>query len=245
MRFAVLSLFPELFEAFGNHGMIRRAIELGKITLKTIQIRDFAGGRHRVTDDRPYGGGPGMVMKPEPIAGALQAVSKEMPDALRINLTPQGRPFSQEVARQLACEKGLILLCGRYEGIDERICRKYIDDEISIGDYVLTGGEIAAMVVVDAVSRFIPGVLGCRDSCEDDSFSDRLLEHAHYTRPAEFEGETVPETLLSGDHQRIRQWRLKSSVIRTFMKRKDLLCRHPLTDEELDVLESWKKENPS
>jgi tRNA (guanine37-N1)-methyltransferase len=242
MQFAVLTLFPELFEAFGNHGMIRRAVELQKISLKTIQIRDFAEGRHRVTDDRPYGGGPGMVMKPEPIAKALQAASREVPGALKIHLTPQGRPFKQAAARDLACEKGLILLCGRYEGIDERICQNFIDDEISIGDYVLTGGEIAAMVVIDAVCRFIPGVLGCEGSCEDDSFSNHLLEHAHYTRPPEFEGEAVPEILRSGDHRRIKQWRLRSSMIRTFLKRKDLLSRHLLTAEELSILEDWQKE---
>lgn len=242
MQIVVLTLFPELFESFGNHGMIRRAVELEKISLRTIQIRDFAEGRHRITDDRPYGGGPGMVMKPEPIACALQTASMEATDALRIHLTPQGRPFSQAVARELAREKGLILLCGRYEGIDERICQDYIDDEISIGDYILTGGELAAMVVIDASIRFIPGVLGCADSCEDDSFSGRLLEHAHYTRPPEFEEEMVPDVLLSGDHRRIKHWRLESSMIRTFLKRKDLLYQKTLTDEELNILKNWQKE---
>jgi len=242
MRFVVLTLFPELFDTFRNHGMIHRAVELQKISVQTIQIRDFAEGRHQVTDDRPYGGGPGMVMKPEPLAGALRAAMLMVPDARKIHLTPQGRPFSNTLARQLAKEKDLILLCGRYEGIDERICRNFIDDEISIGDYILTGGELAAMVVIDAVSRFIPGVLGCADSPEDDSFSDRLLEHAHYTRPSEFEGEPVPEVLLSGDHGRIEQWRLQSSLIRTFIKRKDLLLKHALTSEELKILKSWHKE---
>lgn len=242
MQFVVLTLFPELLESFGNHGIIRRAVELQKISLKTIQIRDFAEGRHRVTDDRPYGGGPGMVMKPEPIARALQAASMEAPDALKIHLTPQGRPFSHTIAGELAQKKGLILLCGRYEGIDERIGDGFIDDEISIGDYILTGGEIAAMVVIDAVSRFIPGVLGCADSCEDDSFSKRLLEHAHYTRPYEFNGEAVPEILLSGDHQRVKHWRLLSSMIRTLLKRKDLLFRRLLTHEELDILQDFQKD---
>jgi tRNA (guanine37-N1)-methyltransferase len=242
MQFVVLTLFPELFDTFRNHGMIRRAVELQKIVVQTIQIRDFAEGRHHVTDDRPYGGGPGMVMKPEPVAGAMRAALMAAPDARKIHLTPQGRPFSHIMARQLAKEKELILLCGRYEGIDERICQDFIDDEVSIGDYVLTGGELAAMVVIDAVSRFIPGVLGCSDSSEDDSFSDRLLEHAHYTRPSEFEGEPVPVVLLSGDHGRIEQWRLQSSLIRTFLKRKDLLFNHVLTDEELKILKGWQKE---
>lgn len=242
MQVVVLTLFPELFDTFRNHGMIRRAVELQKISLQTIQIRDFAEGRHHVTDDRPYGGGPGMVMKPEPVAGAMRAALITAPDAKKIHLTPQGRPFSHTMALQLAEEKELILLCGRYEGIDERICQDLIDDEISIGDYILTGGELAAMVVIEAVSRFIPGVLGCADSSEDDSFSDRLLEHAHYTRPSEFEGESVPEVLLSGNHGRIEQWRLQSSLIRTFLKRKDLLLKHALTDEELKILKTWQKE---
>lgn len=242
MQFVVLTLFPELFDTFQNHGMIRRGIELQKISVRTIQIRDFAEGRHRVTDDRPYGGGPGMVMKPEPVAGAMRSALMAVPDAIKIHLTPQGRPFSHNMARQLAQEKELILLCGRYEGIDERICRDFIDDEVSIGDYVLTGGELAAMVVIDAVSRFIPGVLGCSNSFEDDSFSNRFLEHAHYTRPCEFEGEPVPEVLVSGDHAKIEHWRLKSSLMRTFLKRKDLLIKHALTDEELKILKGWQKE---
>jgi tRNA (guanine37-N1)-methyltransferase len=242
MRFVVLTLFPELFDTFRNHGMIRRAVELQKISVQTIQIRDFAEGRHQVADDRPYGGGPGMVMKPEPLAGALRAAMMMIPDARKIHLTPQGRPFSNTLARQLAKEKELVLLCGRYEGIDERICQNFIDDEVSIGDYILTGGELAAMVLIDAVSRFIPGVLGCADSPEDDSFSDRLLEHAHYTRPFEFEGESVPEVLLSGDHGRIEQWRLQSSIVRTLLKRKDLLLEHALTSEELKILKDWQKE---
>lgn len=242
MRFVVLTLFPELFDSFRNHGMIRRAVELDKVSVKTIQIRDYAKGRHQVADDRPYGGGPGMVMKPEPVAGAIRAAMKEAPNARRVLLTPQGRTFSHNMARQLAGEKGIIFLCGRYEGVDERVCQEFFDDEISIGDYVLTGGELAAMVVIDAVSRFIPGVLGCTDSPENDSFSDRLLEHAHYTRPFEFESETVPEVLISGDHGRIKQWRLQSSLIRTFFKRKDLLLNHLLSDEELKILKKWQEE---
>lgn len=242
MQFVVLTLFPELIDTFQNHGMIRRAVEFNKISVKTIQIRDFAEGRHQVTDDRPYGGGPGMVMKPEPVAGALRAALMETPTARKIHLTPQGRPFSQTMAQELAEEKGLIFLCGRYEGVDERVCQDLIDDEISIGDYILTGGELAAMVVIDAVTRMIPGVLGCAESPENDSFSDRFLEHAHYTRPYDFEGESVPEVLVSGNHGRIKQWRLQSSLIRTFLKRKDLLLKHVLNEEELKILKDWQKE---
>jgi tRNA (guanine37-N1)-methyltransferase len=242
MQFVVLTLFPELFDTFRNHGIIRRAVESQKISIKTIQIRNFAEGKHQVTDDRPYGGGPGMVMKPEPMAGAMRAALREVPDARKIHLTPQGKPFSHTMARQLVKEKELVFLCGRYEGIDERICQNYVDDEVSIGDYILTGGELAAMVIIDAVSRLIPGVLGCADSSEDDSFSDRLLEHEHYTRPPNFEGEPVPEVLLSGDHGQIEHWRLQSSLIRTFFKRKDLLLKHALTDEEIKILKCWHKE---
>ncbi len=242
MRFVVLTLFPELFEPFWNHGMIRRAVELGKITAETIQIRDFAAGRHHVVDDRPYGGGPGMVMKPEPLAEAVRSAEAKAPGARKILMTPQGRPFSQELARELAEQESLILVCGRYEGIDERFCQDFIDDEISVGDYVLTGGELAAMIVVDASCRFVPGVLGCADSSGDDSFSNRLLEHAQYTRPFEFEGESVPETLLSGNHAEIERWRMRSSLIRTFLKRSDLLTQRKLSAEELAILESWKTE---
>lgn len=242
MQFIVLSLFPELFEPFWKHGMIRRAMELNRISAQTIQIRDFAEGKHRVVDDRPYGGGPGMVMKPDPLAGAIREAEKIAPRALKVLLSPQGRPFSQTVAEELARKDGLILVCGRYEGIDERICQNYIEDEISIGDYVLTGGELGAMVVIDAVSRFIPGFLGCEDSCGDDSFSDCLLEHPHFTRPFEFEGQKVPETLLTGNHAKIEHWRLRSSLIRTFLKRKDLLRKRPLTGTEISIMESWRDE---
>ncbi len=240
MKFVVLTLFPELFEPFWGHGMIRKAIESGRITAQTIQIRDFAEGRHKVVDDRPYGGGPGMVMKPEPLAKAIREAEKGVPEARKILLSPQGRAFSQALAAELAREKSLVLLCGRYEGIDERICQDFVHDEISIGDYVLTGGELAAMVVVDAVVRFVPGVLGCADSSEDDSFSDKLLEHAHYTRPFEFEGETVPETLLSGNHGEVEKWRLRSSLVRTFLKRPDLLHQRLLKKEEIAILAELK-----
>ena len=239
MNFTVLSIFPEMFEPFRAHGIIRRAIERNKISVSTINIRDFAEGRHKITDDRPYGGGCGMVMKPEPLAGAIRSAQKKSPDSITIQLTPQGRVFNQKIAQQFALYDGLILVCGRYEGIDERICQNFIDDEISIGDYVLTGGELASMVLIDAVTRLIPGVLGGVDSAEKDSFSDDLLEHAQYTRPETFEGENVPAVLLSGHHKKIEEWKLETSLIRTFLKRKDLLTNRLLTKQEIEILKKW------
>ena len=241
MQFAVLTIFPEMLTAFCGHGIFRRAIEQHKISIDSIDIRAFAKGRHRVTDDRPYGGGCGMVMKPEPLAAAIRAARKKAPNARTILLTPQGRPFNQQLALEMAAGDGLNLVCGRYEGVDERIVGKFIDDEISIGDYVLTGGELAAMVVIDAVARLIPGVLGGADSAEKDSFSEDLLEHGHYTRPPEFEGEAVPEVLLSGNHEEIRKWRLEASLVRTVLKRPDLLAGRDYTAEEIALLKRWHR----
>lgn len=239
MNFDVLTIFPEMFTGFWKHGIIRRALEEGKISARATDIRDFAEGRHKVTDDRPYGGGCGMVMKPEPLAGAIRAVRKKLPQAKTILLTPQGRSFNQEIARELAKVKGLILVCGRYEGVDERIGHDFIDDEISIGDYVLTGGELGAMVLIDAVTRLIPGILGGIDSAEKDSFSQDLLEHAHFTRPRLFEGREVPDVLLSGNHAAIESWRLEMSLIRTFLKRPDLLKSKSLSGSEIEILKKW------
>ena len=239
MNFIVLTIFPEMFKSFWAHGIIKRAIERNKISASTINIRDFAEGRHKSTDDRPYGGGCGMVMKPEPLAGAIRLAKKKFPDSITIQLTPQGRVFNQKIAQKLALHDGLILVCGRYEGIDERIQMNLIDDEISIGDYVLTGGELAAMVIIDAATRLIPGTLGGVDSAEKDSFSDDLLEHAQYTRPRTFEGEDVPEVLLSGNHKEIEKWKLETSLIRTFLKRKDLLKNRPLSKQEIEILKKW------
>ena len=239
MKFSVLTIFPELFDSFREHGIVRRALERRQVTIDTVNIRDFAEGRHRVTDDRPYGGGAGMVMKPEPLAASIRAVKAQMPDASVVLLSPQGKVLNQKVARQLAVASGLILVCGRYEGVDERVHHSLIDTELSIGDYVLTGGEVAAMVVMDAVIRLLPGVLGDEASAEHDSFSEDLLEHAHYTRPQEFEGEPVPEVLLSGDHAKISRWRWESALIRTFLKRPDLLVQRRLTPQEIDILKKW------
>lgn len=242
MDFSVLTIFPDMFEAFWHHGMVQRAMNQGQIRACAIDIRDFAQGRHRVTDDRPYGGGCGMVMKPEPLAAAIRAAKKRSPGSRTLLLSPQGRRFDQAMARSLATTQGLTLICGRYEGVDERICQEFIDDEISIGDYVLTGGELGAMVIIDAVTRLLPGVLGGDESAEKDTFSNDLIEHAHYTRPPVFEGINVPEVLLSGHHEKINQWRLETSLIRTFLKRPDLLRDRPFSGEEIDILKRWCSE---
>jgi tRNA (guanine37-N1)-methyltransferase len=238
MNFGILTIFPEIFDSFLAHGIVRRAVENAIIRVTPVNIRDFARGKHRSTDDRPYGGGNGMVMTPEPLAGALAWAREQIPDAAVILLSPQGRPFTQPLAQQLALRNGLILVCGRYEGVDERIYG-HIDDEISIGDYVLTGGEPAAMVMIDAVTRLLPEALGGADSAGSDSFSDHLLEYAQYTRPPVFEGEGVPDVLLSGNHADIASWRLESSLIRTLLKRPDLLKDKELSDREKAVLKKW------
>lgn len=237
MNFTVLTLFPEMFSALLMGGIIKRSVESRRIAIETIDIRDFAEGRHRTVDDRPYGGGCGMVMKPEPLAGAVRHAKRRHPEAYTILLTPQGRLFNQGLARELAGYAGLILVCGRYEGIDERICLGLVDEELSIGDYVLTGGEPAAMVIIDAVSRLVPGALGNEQSAEDDSFSTGLLEYPQYTRPKSFEGAQVPDVLLSGNHRAIRQWRRQASLVRTFLKRPDLLLDQPLTPGDIVFLE--------
>jgi len=242
MDFVVLTIFPDMFDPFWNHGIIRRAIEQKKISASTINIRDYARDRHQVTDDKTYGGGSGMVMKPEPLAGAIRAATQKLPTAGSVLLTPQGRPFHQNMARELASFDGLVLICGRYEGVDERICHDLIDYEISIGDYVLTGGELAAMIIIDAVTRLIPGALGGENAAENDSFSNGLLEHAHYTRPQRYEGQEVPEVLLSGHHQEIERWRLESSLMRTLLKRPDLLQQKRLNQQEIIILDKWRNE---
>ena len=242
MHFTVLSIFPEMFDPFWGHGIVRRAIENNKIFASAVSIRNYAADRHQVTDDRPYGGGSGMVMKPEPLAAAIRDANKTLHAAKTVLLTPQGRVFNQQMARELASFEGLILVCGRYEGVDERICHDLIDYEISIGDYVITGGELAAMIIIDAVTRLIPGVLGGEDAAEKDSFSDGLLEHAHYTRPSKFEGREVPEVLLSGHHREIEKWRLESSMMRTLIKRPDLLQKKDLNRQEYEILKKWRLE---
>ena len=239
MKFTVLTIFPEMFDSFRAHGIIKRAIEREKIVTSTIDIRDYATDRHQMTDDRPYGGGSGMVMKPEPLAAAIRAAKEKAPSSRSILMTPQGRVFNQGMAQQLADLSELILICGRYEGVDERVAHDLVDDQISIGDYILTGGELAAMVVIETVTRLIPGTLGSEASAENDSFSEGLLEHAHYTRPRNFEGLQVPEVLVSGHHQEIEHWRRESSVMRTLLGRPDLLRNRKLSASEVEILEKW------
>jgi len=242
MNFTVLTLFPEMFASLLVGGIIKRSVENKRISIQTIDIRDFASNRHRTVDDRPYGGGCGMVMKPEPLAAAIRHAKGRQPEALTLLLTPQGRLFDQALARELTGCGGLILICGRYEGVDERIRQELVDEELSVGDYVLTGGELAAMVVIDAVSRLLPGVLGNEASADEESFTTGLLEYPQYTRPSSFEGGQVPDTLVSGDHGAIRKWRREASLIRTFLKRPDLLLDRPLTSQDLKVLAKLQKE---
>ena len=239
MNFTVLTIFPEMFELFWQHGIIGKAVTKGLLGVSVINIRDYAHDKHQVTDDRPYGGGSGMVMKPEPLAAAIRSARQRLPESRTVLLTPQGRTLNQERAQVLAASEGLILVCGRYEGVDERINQSFIDEEISIGDYVLMGGELAAMVLMEAVTRLIPGVLGNANSAGMDSFNENLLEHPHFTRPPVFEGEAVPEVLRSGNHKAIDQWRLEMSLIRTFLKRADLLKAKRLSRQDIDILKKW------
>lgn len=219
----ILTLFPEYFDSPLQSSIVRRAIEAELARVDRTDIRDFATDKHRTADDLPYGGGAGMVMKAEPLVGALEHARAALPDAPRIYLTPQGEPFSQRIADEQAAGPGMILVCGHYEGIDERVRDGWIDREISIGDYVLTGGEPAALVVLDAVIRKVKGVVGNPDSLADDSFSEPRLEYPHYTRPREFRGMEVPDVLLSGHHAKIDEWRREKALERTRARRPDLL----------------------
>lgn len=236
MLFDVLTIFPALFVSPLEEGILRKARQEGKIQVRLTDIRDFADDRHATTDDRPFGGGEGMVMKPEPLAAALEKVRAGGNSGRVILLTPQGRRYSQAVARELTDESSLILICGRYEGVDERFRAAFCDDEISIGDYVLTGGELAAMVVIDSVTRLLPGVLGCPDSADKDTFSRNLLKHPQYTRPRDFRGVQVPEVLMNGNHAEIDGYRFLEAVRRTLARRPDLLRREEFTAQESRLL---------
>lgn len=243
MNLTVLTLFPELIEAFFSHGMVGRARSNNIISGNIINIRDFAFNRHNSVDDRPYGGGCGMVMKPEPLAAAIRAAKAEAPLSRVILMSPQGAPFNQQRACEFAsATQGLIFVCGRYEGIDERVFDGFVDEEISIGDYVMTGGELASMVIMDSVIRLLPGVLGGDESAEKDSFRNDRLEHAHYTRPYSFEDCAVPDILLSGDHEKIEQWRELSSLKRTMLKRPDLFEKRTCSEHERQILVKWHGE---
>lgn len=243
MRFDVITLFPEMVEHALRFGVTGRAKQRGLFELHLWNPRDFAHDRHRTVDDRPYGGGPGMVMKVQPLRDAIQAAkSASGAEAKVIYLSPQGRLLDQEAVKRFAALGSVILVAGRYEGIDQRVLDGYIDEEWSIGDYVLSGGELAALVVIDAVARLLPGALGDIDSAWQDSHVDGLLDHPHYTRPEEIDGRRVPEVLLSGDHQAIARWRRKQALGRTWLKRPDLLAKRALSAEEKILLEEFKRE---
>jgi tRNA (guanine37-N1)-methyltransferase len=241
MKFDVLTLFPGMFESPLQESILGRAVERGLIRFAAHNLRDWAEGRHKVTDDTPCGGGDGMVMKPEPVARALTALRQDSPDSRVLLMTPQGKRFDQHAASALAQEPGLIFVCGRYEGFDERI-RSLADAEYSLGDFVLTGGELPAMVMIDAIARLLPEVLGSSGSALSDSFSDGLLEYPHYTRPVEFMGMRVPEVLLSGNHAAIARWRRREQLQRTLQRRPDLLLTARLTDADRRTLEELRRE---
>lgn len=243
MKIGIISLFPEMFQAITSYGVTGRAVKNDLLTIKYWNPRDFAYDRHKTVDDRPYGGGPGMLMMVQPLRDAIHAAKSELGDDTKvIYLSPQGRKLEQKGVCALSTETKMILICGRYEGIDERIIQTEIDEEWSIGDYVLSGGELAAMVMVDAIARFIPGVLHHESSAEEDSFANGLLDCPHYTRPEVLDGMAVPDVLMSGHHEEIRRWRLKQSLGRTWLRREDLLFNLALTDEEQRLLTEFKHE---
>ena len=239
MRFDVISLFPEIFRTMAGVGVTGRALAGGLGKLVVWNPRDYSHDVHRTVDDRPYGGGPGMVMKPEPLVAALDAAIEASPNAPVACLSPQGRRLDQAAVRRMAGRQGMILIAGRYEGIDERVINQHVDEEWSIGDYVLSGGELPALVLIDAVMRMLPGVLGDADSAQQDSYMDGLLDCPHYTRPEVFNGEVVPAVLLSGNHQAIRRWRLQQSLGRTWKRRPDLIAARGLSDEEQELLDEY------
>lgn len=243
MRFEVFSLFPAALKPYLEVSILQRAIENGLVQVELHDIRAWTTDRHHVTDDTPYGGGGGMVMKTGPVFKAVEEVLGAPPACPLILLTPQGRVFNQQIAQELAEYPRLALLCGRYEGVDERIRQHLVTDELSIGDYVLTGGELPALVVIDAVARFIPGVLGDPDGAMDDSHASGLLEYPHYTRPVEFRNWRVPDVLLSGNHAEINKWRRQQALLRTLARRPDMLEKADLSDEDRKFLSKMKNES--
>jgi len=236
MRFEVFSLFPEVFAPYLQTSILLRSQQSGLLEVHLHNVRDWTTDRHHVTDDEPYGGGGGMVMKPEPIFAAVEGILGAPPACPVILLTPQGRLFNQETAQQLASQPRLGLICGRYEGVDERVRQHLATDEISIGDYVLTGGEIPALVLIDAIARLLPGAIGDPDGAQDDSHASGLLEYPHYTRPASYRGWQVPEVLVSGDHARIARWRRQQALLRTRQRRPDLLAKAGLSEPDRKFL---------
>ena len=242
MTVDILTVFPEMFESVFSVSILGRAREQGLLDIRFTDIRSFSAAKHRNTDDYPFGGGAGMVMTAQPIMDAMASASAALPGARRIYLGPRGRKLNTALARELAAEDALILLCGHYEGVDQRALDECVDEEISIGDYILTGGELAAMVLTDCVARFIPGILGCSDSPEEESFSDGLLEYPQYTRPRDLGGRLVPEVLLNGDHARIRAWRRRESLRATLRFRPDLLETADLSAGDLKILKELENE---
>lgn len=243
MHIDILTLFPEMFDGVMQSSILRKAQEADAFDYQTIDFREYTENKHYKVDDTPYGGGAGMVLMPQPIFDAVADVTNKSDKQPRIVLLcPQGESYTQEKAEEFANEEHLVFICGHYEGYDERIRQELVTDEISIGDYVLTGGELGAMVIIDSVVRLLPGVLGNKASASEDSFSNGLLEHPHYTRPANFRGMEVPAVLLSGHHKNIESWRKKQSIQRTFERRKDLLEKYPLSDQEKQWIESFQKD---
>lgn len=237
MIFHVITLFPEMFESPLRESILGRALKQGLIEVETHNLRNWAEGRHLACDDAPYGGGDGMVLKPEPLSRAVTELKHRTPSARVLLMSPQGVPFDQQHARRLSTEEGIIFLCGRYAGFDERVRATLVDEEFSIGDFVLTGGELPALVMIDAISRHLPGVLGSADSVTSDSFTDGLLEYPQYTRPPVFNGVAVPDVLLSGDHGRINAWRREQQLLRTLQRRPDLLEKADLSVDDRRILE--------
>ncbi|MEJ9280211.1 tRNA (guanosine(37)-N1)-methyltransferase TrmD [Ureibacillus thermosphaericus] len=242
MKIHVLTLFPEMFDGVFGSSILKKAQEKGIVDIQVTNIRDYSDNKHKQVDDYPYGGGAGMVLKPEPVFHAVESITEGRNPRV-ILMCPQGERFTQSKAEELAEEEELVFICGHYEGYDERIREHLVTDEISIGDFVLTGGEIPAMAIIDSVVRLIPGVLGQEASHIHDSFSTGLLEHPHYTRPQEFRGMKVPNVLLSGNHQKIEEWRMEQSIKRTFERRPDLLKNIELTPKQLEYLETLKRKN--
>lgn len=244
MWVGIVSLFPDMFRAITEHGITGRAVKNGLVTLDIWDPRDYTSDRHRTVDDRPFGGGPGMVMKVQPLRDAIRDAKAAAGEGVKtIYLSPQGQPLKQSGVETLAHHGKLILVCGRYEGVDERVIQSEVDEEWSVGDFVLSGGELAAMAMVDAMSRLVPGVLNHELSAVEDSFTDGLLDCPHYTRPEKIDGRAVPEVLLSGNHERIRRWRRKEALGRTWLRRPELLKDRPLTAEEETLLGEFRHEN--
>jgi len=244
MRIQVVTLFPQMLDAVTEFGITGRAVERGLLSIERWNPRDFTTDRHRTVDDRPYGGGPGMVMMVEPLRAAIREARRHAPPgATVIHLSPQGRVLDQAGLRELAALPGMVLVASRYEGVDERCIAAEVDQEWSIGDYVLSGGELAAMVIIDGVTRLLPGALGHEDSAEQDSFTDGLLDHPHYTRPEVIEGDAVPAVLLSGDHAAIHRWRRKQALGRTWLRRPDLLTSLELNEEQQQLLDEFIREH--